>query len=1695
MHVYNTFQTESRRIELQHEAFIEFVIKSIPVVQSCAVLSKKHDVEGEGLIAFIVTSAPISDEQLRSQVKTRLPAHLLPKVFVPLTALPLTSEGLVDRQALDRIEVIDNSLVQEWEKQIHALDGIERAIVLETEHYEKQLPLHLADVILGWDSRSQHKDVSLESSSSSQPNLESSNTDVLSICLGLPLQIPAAFPKTITDFLRRSATEHSQHGTVYVREDGTSICQSYDQLKQEAERILAGLRQLGLQPQDKVLFQLGKGEDFLPAFWGCILGGFIPVPLSGAASNQDKNSAARKLEQAWNQLNYPIVLTSEDRSEDICGEGQHFGQDNFRAVFIEQLRLQEPDSNWYNSQPEDIAFLLLTSGSTGVPKAVKQSHQSIIALISGFAAMHDYSIQDISVNWMPLDHVGGIVMCHLRDICLGCLQIQVSIDYILQKPLRWLDLIDEYKATFTWAPNFAYELINNLVPEVPHKHWDLSSMRFMLTGGETVSAKTSRTCLKTLAPFGLPSSAIRPAWGMSETCSGVIFSDNFNLETTQDSDRFVEVGLPMPGFAMRITEARNQIVAERTMGNLEVKGPTVTSGYYQNETVTRDSFTEDGWFKTGDLAVIKNGRLTIRGRSKDIIIINGLNFHSYEIEEIVQENQLIESSFTVACSVCLPGESSEKLAIFFHPKKEVLGDLSLLIDEIRQNISSKTGINPHFLLPVEKEDIPKTSIGKIQRSQLKQKFESGEFDRILKKIDILEGNSNTIPPWFFKKSWQRKEIIHVMPSIKKSHALIFVDELGLGRAISQELSNDGREFIIVEVGEEFKKISNSHYSINPVKSEQYIELIQDLKNEGISISKIFHLWTYGDLIEHHHYDIQKINLDLDLGIYSLLFLIQSLEKAAIEGELDLFVISSHSQVVFDNEPLMPAKASMLGLIKSVSKEIRGLNCSHIDIPSHFGRETAENILRESFTKLCDQEICYRNKQRFTPYLQKIDFTQELRDGVPLERDGLYIISGGLGGIGIELARYLLEQYRAKVLLLGRTPLPELEDLHSSPQFKSDSEKIQQYLELKKLPGEIKYQSLDICDVSHLREAVEQVEQLWQVPLSGMIHLAGMYEENPLIEETQESLASVLQPKVFGTFSLYQILKDRPNCLFLQFSSVTGFFGGSTIGAYTAANCFQNSFSNFLKRIHPGKTYCFNWSTWQGTGMSQNSLAGEALTARGYQQLSVKQGINAFLVGLGLDLSALYIGLDSNNLSIRQSMQAPPYRLKILTAFVKIKNNVQPDIRSIAGVKDRYQTVSICNIRVLKEIPIIETGEIDLLALRSFRSKNKNIKKKPRSDIELKLAKIWKKLLCVDFVGVDDNFFALGGSSLLGIQLISQLEEQFSLKLSPSALFEAPTIAKQVQLFQENARLQQTIILEGDNPESSVILLKLGTTDTPLFFAPGGGAVDVDFLMYAPLFQSLDAEQSVYVLEARSFDREGNRYTRVEDMAKDYAEQIQCIQPKGPYILGGECIGGVLALEIARQLQARGESIALIAMLDSGLPLLDTYLRHLIRSQYKTLKEKLAYYLRRLKKIRFVSHPEVSSEKSTNRPTVDSDLESIQQSVLQGRKGYNLKEKNFRSFLIFCHRPQNYEGRIALLLNEARYHERYTEKAGPDWTNYRYKNDPSLGWNRVVKNGVETRPVPGNHNTYIREFAHDTARVLQDCIDQSKKMLLDLSNYK
>jgi acyl-CoA synthetase (AMP-forming)/AMP-acid ligase II len=174
-----------------------------------------------------------------------------------------------------------------------------------------------------------------------------------------------------------------------------------------------------------------------------------------------------------------------------------------------------------------------------MPKGVMLNHHNLLCRSAGSAQMNGFSSLDVTLNWMPLDHVAGIIYFHLRDVYLGCQQIHGPTELVLQDPLKWLDWIDRYRVSITFAPNFAYGLVNDQAVEVGRRGWDLSSMRYVLNGAEAIVAKTARRFLDLLRPYGLAPSAMRPAWGMSETSSGVTYSDSFSLDLVKDDDAFV----------------------------------------------------------------------------------------------------------------------------------------------------------------------------------------------------------------------------------------------------------------------------------------------------------------------------------------------------------------------------------------------------------------------------------------------------------------------------------------------------------------------------------------------------------------------------------------------------------------------------------------------------------------------------------------------------------------------------------------------------------------------------------------------------------------------------------------------------------------------------------------------------------------------------------------------------------------------------------------------------------------------------------------------------------------------------------------------------------------------------------------------------------------------------------------------------
>lgn len=1367
---------------------VEVAIRSGLAVDDCVVIQRQTKKLKQELVAYIVPSGYFIPEQLLSDLQKILPREYIPKAIAPISTIPLTDKGELDKATLATLELIDSDLILNIEKQLESLSEIERVAVVIEPQVKIIPPLHLENLLgenqaisLATSLANVFEDSLLQKLQAAIPNenIENQNSDSskkLAVSHGEPLQYSEKTSKTLQEVLQRTA-QNSTKGIIYLQPNGSEKIQSYHQLWQDAQRILAGLRKLGLKPQDKVIFQLEDNQDFICAFWGCVLGGFVPVPVSIAPTYEPVNSTASKLQNAWQMLGKPIVLTSTSLAPNIDGFFRLLNLENFQIATIEQFCKCELDFKLHQSQPEDLAILLLTSGSTGIPKCVMLNHRNLLSMTAGLVSIGHFSSQESVLNWMPLDHVGALVSLSIMAVSLGCQQIHVPTDLIVQNPLKWLDLIDKHQATISWAPNFAFSLICDRSSDISRQNWDLSSMKFIINAGEPIVTKVARNFLKLLRPYGLPTNAIHPAFGMCETASGITYSNSFSLESTSDDTSFVKLGSPIAGTSVRIVDENEQIIPESAIGRLQVEGASVTRGYYQNPQANQEVFTSDGWFNTGDLGFLDQGCLTITGRLKDVIIINGLNYYCHEIEAAVEELPAVEVSYTAACAVKQPGSNTEKLAIFFNTSVSDDASLLALLRQIRTSVVNKVGVNPDYLIPVDKEIIPKTAIGKIQRSQLSQCLQTGEFKSIIKRIDILLGNANTIPNWFYRQVWQPKSPITFNSSLTITNfTLLFLDSFGLGSYLCQIFSEHNLPYITVSPGEDFRKINRSHYTITPREAKDYQLLLESLAADNIVIGQILHLWTYDNYVGEVK-SKETLEEAQKQGIYSLLFIVQALAKVqGYDNSVQLLFISTHIQSISSTDPIAYEKSAVLGLLKTIPQELPSLNCRHIDLPFAEVQTNGAYILQELQISSKEREVAYRNGQRLVPRLEKVDLAREPKSSIPFKQGETYLITGGLGGIGIEIARYLLKHYQARLLLVGRTPIPHKSTWNVHLEKEDGmAQRIKAYQELEQLGGEIIYEAVDICDLKQLQIIVEKAKSQWGKKLDGIIHLAGTFHEQLVLEETEENLAAVLRPKILGAWALHQLVKDNKGSIFINFSSAHGFFGSTAVGAYAAANSFLDCFSNYQKYNSQLSSYCLAWSMWDETGMSQGYQMKNLIRAKGFYVMSASQAISSMLASLQYQQTNILIGLDGSNQNI-QRWQSQAFNLQKLTAYFTSSSNkiVQlPELR----VQDSFGSSCTCNLVQLPEMPYLENGEIDRTSLiQKINTQEIKERIEPRNEIEFKIAQCWQQVLKVPPLSIHDNFFELGGNSLLAGQVISRLQADFSLELSLQRLFKAPTIA-------------------------------------------------------------------------------------------------------------------------------------------------------------------------------------------------------------------------------------------------------------------------------------------------------------------------------
>ncbi|MBE9190287.1 SDR family NAD(P)-dependent oxidoreductase [Gloeocapsopsis crepidinum LEGE 06123] len=625
------------------------------------------------------------------------------------------------------------------------------------------------------------------------------------------------------------------------------------------------------------------------------------------------------------------------------------------------------------------------------------------------------------------------------------------------------------------------------------------------------------------------------------------------------------------------------------------------------------------------------------------------------------------------------------------------------------------------------------------------------FERQRYWIDQIQTESNKqnqkldLNDWFYVPSWKRtiSPVYLNQSSIKtKKSWLIFLDNRGVGCQVAERLKQANQEVVIVRQGEEFAKCNQQEYIINPEIRDDYDVLLKEVCSYN-QPQHIVHFWsvTSNECLEWE--EIQKC-------FWSLLFLVQALGEQKTDISID--IISNYLQYINDNDNLCPGKATILGLCKVISQEYP-ITCRSIDIAFDSERsplalrfaqshQLTDSLFAEITSPSSDSIIAYRGSQRWVQYFEKLPVKDATSNTPKLRQGGVYLITGGLGKIGLEIAQYLAKTVKAKLVLINRSGLPvktEWQDwLSHYGEEDLISSKIQKIQILEESGAEVLVMQADVANCEQMQAVVNQTCQHFGT-IHGVIHAAGVPGEGLIQLKSPETAEKVFLPKIKGTLVLDNVLQDINLDFFVLFSSITSICGGLGQVDYCAANAFLDAFAqaNFYNRDK--FTVAINWDTWEANNWQDSLTAFAPDIQAWFQQMRTQYGIKSW---------------------------------EGVKAFEKVLSWQLPQVivaaRSIQDVIAQYDRLKLSNL--------LEQLDKSSSRITSAQNNSKN-KVAPRNSIEAKIAKLFQETLGIDKVGIHDNFFDLGGNSLIGTQLVFQLQQEFQTNISIKLLFTAPSIAE------------------------------------------------------------------------------------------------------------------------------------------------------------------------------------------------------------------------------------------------------------------------------------------------------------------------------
>ena len=556
--------------------------------------------------------------------------------------------------------------------------------------------------------------------------------------------------KTLVEVLRMRGKENNKF-LIFMDMKNKDHSISASHVIERSEEIAQFLMARGLKKDDKVVIMLPTSEDFVYVYFGTLIAGGIPVPVSQPAGTSNLEKYLGNLKHIIQDCEGKFFITY-DKMQMIIGSMAGIKNLETDFIFTNEFYENPVTRESYKPFPDinakDIALIQYTSGTTGHPKGVLLSHENLIHNIHGIGNASRMTKDDVGISWLPLYHDMGLIGGLFTTMYWNMLMVLMKPEAFLFRPQWWMENIGRFKVTMGVAPNFGYHYCVTRIPESELEKIDLSSWRLALNGAEPIDRITLNKFVDKFKRCGLRDNLFLPVYGMAENSLAATFPSLDNTTVIRRFDRkkleenhiavdsesenskeyidLVAVGAPLIGQEIRIVDEEGKTLYERQVGQILVKSPSLTRGYYKNEEATQKAM-RDGWLYSGDLGFILDGLLYVSGRIKEMIIKRGKNIYPYDVERIAASVEGVRLGSCAAFAVENENAGTEDLVLVCESVMRDKEKLEVLKKSISNEILARLGFRPDDIKVVPKGTVPKTTSGKLQRVLCKKIYLEDDF--------------------------------------------------------------------------------------------------------------------------------------------------------------------------------------------------------------------------------------------------------------------------------------------------------------------------------------------------------------------------------------------------------------------------------------------------------------------------------------------------------------------------------------------------------------------------------------------------------------------------------------------------------------------------------------------------------------------------------------------------------------------------------------------------------------------------------------------------------------------------------------------------------------------------------------------------------------------------------------------------------